>query len=158
MSNYGPKKPLHIQNPDLVKAHPKNPSWESFREHRIHPNDYQYQGMDRPNTHMMSIIRRYPNGELDYEWATNMVLDAINNQAYPHANLPIHNALTTVVFPERFRNMEPMQADLMTQFSDSEKSRVKAMVEERLLEMENYNAGRGGGSVDGRGKTRDGVP
>jgi hypothetical protein len=140
------------------KAAQENPSWESFRASRIHPEgEYRYQGDDRPGTHAMSIIRRNPNGELDYEWAKNMVIDAVHNLPYPHALLPIHQALLTVVFPDKYRNMEPMQAAILTQFSDGEKSRVRQMVEAQLKEEENWNAGQGGGSIEGRSVTRNGV-
>jgi len=149
--------PLHLQF-DLRKAIQKNPSYESFAPHRSHNVEYKYQGQDRPNTHMMSIIRRNPDGTLDYEWAKNMVIDAVHNAAHEAGNRPIHMALLTIIFPEKYRKMEPMQADLMTQFGPSEKSKVRQLVEAQLKEEENYNAGRGGGSVEGRSKTTDGVP
>jgi hypothetical protein len=162
MSKYGlnnlPRVPLNVQNPDITKAGPqKNPSYESFGPHERHQTGkYRYQGQDRPNTHMMSTIRRNPDGTLDYEWAKNVITEAIHKLSYPHALLPYERALVTVVFPERFREMEPMQADLMTQFSDTEKRKVRELVEQQLLEEENWNAGYGGGSDGGRGKTRDG--
>lgn len=159
MSNFGSRKPLHMQSDSVRKAAQSNPSWESFRAHRTHPEgEYKYQGDDRPNTHMMSVIRRYPNGELDYSWAVNMVLDAVHNLNYPGGLSTVQQALVTVVFPDKLREMEPMQANLMTQFSASEKQRVRKMVEERLKEEENWNAGRGGGSVEGRHVTRGGTP
>ena len=159
MSNYGPKIPLHIQNPALAKAQGAKPQGNpSYRTNIQHESKYKTQGADRPNTHMMSVIRRNPDGTLDFQWAKNMVLDAVHNMSYPNALLPIHNALITIVFPERFRQMEPMQADLMTQLSNSEKQQVRQLVEDQLLEEENWNAGQGGGSVDGRAKFRDGVP
>ncbi len=152
-----PRVPLTMQG--IRKAGPQNnPSWESARRHQIHNPEYNYQGQDRPNTHMMSIIRRNPDGTLDYQWAKNMVLDAVHNLSYPHSLLPIHRALLTVIFPDRQRAMEPMQADLMTQFSDTEKARVRQIVESQLDEEENWNAGNGGGSVEGRTKMRDGTP
>ena len=157
MSNYGPKIPLHVQNADVAKAAKAAPN-PSYRTHLIHESKYQTQGNDRPNTHMMSIIRRYPDGSLDMEWAKNMVIDAVHGLAYPHTLRPIHHALLTVIFPDRFQTMEPMQADLMTQLSSTEKTKLAGIVENQLLEEENWNAGMGGGSVDGRAKYRDGVP
>ncbi len=157
MSYNGSRIPLHMQSPEIAKAARAQPN-PSYRTNIQHQPQYKTQGNDRPNTHMMSIIRRNPDGTLDWEWAKNMVLDAIKKMPYPNAMLPIDQALVTVVFPERFRAMEPMQADIMTQFSASEKARIKSMVESQLLEEENWNAGQGGGSVDGRSKYRDGVP
>jgi hypothetical protein len=157
MSYNGPRVPLHMQSADVAKAAKAQPN-PSYRTNITHESNYKTQGADRPNTHMMSVIRRNPDGTLDFQWAKNMVLDAVHKMAYPNSLLPVDKALITVVFPERFREMEPMQADLMTQFSASEKARIKSMVESQLLEEENWNAGQGGGSVDGRSKYRDGVP
>lgn len=158
MSNHLPRIPLHWQSEDVRKAASQgSDSWETFRPHQVHDVEYNYQSDDRPNTHMMSIIRRYPDGTLDYEWAKNMVVDALHNEYYEGACLPIHYALLTVVYPEKPR-MEPMAADMMTQFSASEKDKVRQFVEQHMREEENWNAGFGGGSVDGRNKTRDGVP
>lgn len=158
-SNRFARVPLNIQDPRINKSGPQaNDSYGSFREDHHSDPKYQYQGQDRPNTHMMSIIRRNPDGTLDYEWAKDMVLDALNKVGWEGALLPIDQALLTVVFPDKIQAMEPMQADLMTQFSPSEKDHVRAMVEAQLKEMENWNTGLGGGSVEGRGKTRDGMP
>jgi hypothetical protein len=149
-----------MQSPAIAKARQNstNPSWESARDHEIHKVEYKYQGDDRPNTHAMSIIRRNPDGKLDYEWAKNMVVDAVHTLDFPTSLLPIHRALLTVIFPEKLREMEPMQAAILTQFSGTEKATVRRMVEAHLKEEENWNAGRGGGSVEGRSKTRDGTP
>lgn len=154
-----PRVPLNFQNPGLNKSGPQeNPSWESARRHQIHNPESRYQGQDRPNTHMMSVIRRNPDGTLDYQWAKNMILDAVHNMAYPHALRDVQRALLTVIFPDKYQGMMPQEADLKTQLSASEKSRVRQIVEAQLLEEENWNAGQGGGSVDGRAKYRDGVP
>lgn len=159
MSYNKSRVPLHLQNPGIRKAGPqRNASWESFGPHQQHKVEYNYQGQNRPNTHMMADFRRYPDGKLDFEWAKNVVLDAVHNLSYPHALRPIHQAMLTVVFPERFRMMEPKLADLRTQLSAAEKTKLRDIVEAQLLEEENWNAGGGGGSVDGRSKYRDGVP
>jgi len=153
-----PRIPLHIQDPRLVKATGQqvNPSYESFAPHQRF--GAQYKEMEnRPSTHAMSVIRRNPDGTLDYEWAKNMVIDAVHRSASPVGMLPTQLALLTVIFPQRFRTMEPQQAEILTQFSDSEKSKVRELVSAQLKEEENYNAGRGGGSVDGRHVTRNPV-
>lgn len=149
--NNSSRVPLHIQFPALIKATGQqvNPSYDTFK-HQEHASKYKTQGEDRPNTHAMSVIRRNVDGTLDYEWACNMILDAVHNANYQGGILPIHLALLTVVFPQRYRAMEPMQAEILTQFSASEKQKVKELVEARLKAEENWNAGRGGGSVEGR--------
>ena len=154
-----PRIPLNLQNPGISKSGPqKNQSYASFQPNVVNRVEYKYQGQDRPNTHMMSIIRRNPDGTLDFQWAKNMVIDAVHSLDCPEDLRPIHRALLTVVFPDKDRGMMAQEADLKTQLSASEKQRVRKMVEDQLKEEENWNAGRGGGSVDGRGKTRDGVP
>lgn len=157
-SNVFPRVPLHMQSQDVAKARTSNPSWESFRPNQIHAPEYRYQGDDRPNTHMMSVMRRAPDGQLDLEWAKNMVLEAIHGAETPHGLQPVHAALLTVVFPDASANMEPMQADMMTRLSASEKRAVRALVEAHIAEEMNWNAGRGGGSTSGRSRSTSGTP
>lgn len=153
-----PRIPLHIQNPALAKAQgaQNNPSFESFRNHVVHQPKYKQMGEDRPSTHAMAVMRRHPDGTLDFEWAKNVIIDAIHDAAMPHGVRPVHLALVQVVFPAKFRNMEPQQAEILTQLSGSEKDKLKAMVEAHLKEEENWNSGQGGGSVAGRHVTREG--
>lgn len=160
MSEYGSRIPLYIQNPDLVKATGQqvNPSWESFAPHQRFKPQYSPEFEDnRPTTHAMSIIRRYPDGTLDLQWAKNVVIDAVHKLNYPHSLLPLDMALLTVVFPDKFKVMEPMQAEILTQFSNTEKQKVRILVEAQLLEELNYNAGQGGGAVPGQSSTRNGI-
>jgi hypothetical protein len=154
--NNSSRIPLYMQNPALIKATgaQQNPSFESFRAHETYKPNYKTQGDDRPNTHMMSVIRRNPDGTLDYQWAKNMVLDAIHKMSTPADLRPIHQALLTVVFPDKFKNMEPMQAEISTQFSATEKAAVRELVEAQLKEERNWNAGQGGSAVDGMSQTR----
>lgn len=156
-ADFGSRIPLHIQNPALVKATGQqvNPSYESFAPHMRHKVGYKLEPDSRPNTHAMSIIRRNPDGTLDYQWAANMVLDALHNMSFPENLRPIHQALLTVVFPDKFRTMEPMQSAILTQFSDSEKTKVRQMVEAQVAEEKNWNTGLGG-SVEDRHVTRVG--
>lgn len=153
MSDFGSRKPIHMQNPEIAKAVRSNPSYESFRPNVIHGADYK-EMTDRPGVSAMSRIRRYPDGRLDYDWVVNQVIDAIHSLEAHENILPIDAALLTVVFPLKFRKMEPRQADILTQLSNSEKAAVAALVESHLAEELNWNAGQGGGSVPGRSVTR----
>jgi uncharacterized protein YqcC (DUF446 family) len=160
MSDHGSRIPLHFQQPNLVKATGAqiNPSYESFAPHQVFTPQYKtLWSADRPTTHAMSMIRRYPDGTLDYQWAKNIIIDAIHKMQYPNSLLPTEMALISVVFPDKFKVMEPMQANILTQFSDTEKYKVRGIVEAQLKEELNYNAGRGGGSVEGRSSTLNGV-
>ena len=160
MSNYGPRMPLFVQNPELAKAlrNQVNPSYESFKPHQDHK--VQYRDMeDRPGTHHMSVIRRNPDGTLDFKWAKNMVIDAIHKAQMGTVSLtPFESALLTILMPDVFRLVEPKMAEIMTQLSKTEKTIIQAMVLSHLKEEENWNAGQGGGSVESRHQTRDGIP
>lgn len=149
MSYNESKKPLHFQNPDLRKGNAANPSFESFRPNVIH--EVQYSEMDdRASTHAMASMRRYPNGELDYQWAVSVIMDAIHKAERGMYLTPVEEAMITVVFPLKYRATEPMQAEIRTKLSSTEKSDLKELVEAQIKEELNYNAGNGGGSVPGR--------
>lgn len=151
-----PRVPLHMQNNGLAKSSAKaNPSFESFRDHVIHKPEAKAIGDSHVTTHQMSLIRRYADGRLDFDWAKNMVLDAIHNLSYPHALQPLQRALLTILFPDKYKGeMSPQEANMKTQFSNTEKAAVRAMVAAALLEEENWNAGAGGSSIEGRHITR----
>lgn len=152
MSYNGPRVPLNMQKGGLEKAVKKNPSYESARDNQIH--EPQYSAMkDRPSMVDRSRVRRYPNGELDYQWAMNTVLDALKKAEDGHYLTPIEESLLTVCLPVKFSKVEVAQAEIRTQLSRSEKAYLKDMIEAQLKEELNWNAGQGGGSVPGRGRT-----
>ena len=156
MSN-SPRIPLHMQNTEIAKAAKQsNPSYESFRPNEIHESKYQDMG-DRPSTHAMARMRRGPDGVLDLQWATNVILDAIHKAEYNGYLTPLEESLLTVVFPVKFRMTEPQMAEIRTQLSRTEKAKLKQLVSAHISEEANYNAGRGGGSTPGRTRTLNGV-
>lgn len=168
MSNYGPRFPLHLQSPDIAKAakNEASPSYESFRPNITHPSGQYGKDMteNRATVQDQYRIRRYPNGQLAYDWVAQQIVDAIRALGFngttgdPNhgsaALTPIQCALLTVVFPMKYRKTEPMQAEILTQLSDSEKEAVALLVEQQLASQENWNAGFGGGSNPGT-KQRD---
>lgn len=145
--------PLNLQ-PGFQKAQ-ENPSYESFApaESKDAPKP-RYQPDSRPGTHMMSVMRRNPDGTLDFDWAKNMCIDGLHNLEYPHALQPIQHALLSLVLPDKLKTMDKIAADMMTKLSDSEKSKIRSLVEAHMAEEENWNVGQGGGSVEGRSRTR----
>lgn len=150
--------PLHLQSPDISKAASKgSDSWETFRPNQIH--EPQYREMeDRPSTHAMANIRRYPDGRLDYEWAMGTVLEALKKAEYGAYLTPLEESFLTVLFPGKFRKTEPRQAEIRTQLSRSEKSFLRELIEAHLKEEMNYSGGQGGGSIPGRTRTLTGIP
>jgi len=159
--NFGPRMPLHVQNADIAKAAKDNPSYESFRPNVVHPSGgYRADFVDnRATVAEQYRIRRYPNGQLAYWWVADQIIDAIHKLEFngmtgnPNEGsaslLPLEAALLTVVFPAKYREMEPMQAEILTQLSPSEKEQVAARVFEHFANEKNWNAGFGGGSQFG---------
>jgi hypothetical protein len=162
MSNYGPRIPLHMQNADVKKAADANPSWESFRPNVVHPTGkYADKDMqeERATLSQNFRVRRYPSGQLDEMWTANQIIDAIHatefNGTTGDPNLgsasltPLQVALLTVVFPAKYRKMEPMQAEILTQLSDTEKQKLQMIVAQQFANEQGWNAGLGGGTVPG---------
>lgn len=148
--NYGPKVPIFIQNPKIVKSF-KSPSYRISRVHHLQYRDME----DRPGISKDSIMRRYPDGRLDYQWAKNMVVDALHNLSTSHALQPLQRAVLKMVLPEIKIDILPSQANLMTKLSQSELDNLRKLVRQHMEEEENWNAGRGGSNVP---STRDGWP
>ena len=152
MSNYFPKIPLTVQNPDIVKARGENPSYQSFRANETHPCNYSKME-DRPSTHGMSRMRRYPNGQLDFIWAANVVIDALKKAEKNEPMTDLEESFLTVLLPIKFTRKEPNQAEVNTQLSASEKEFLREYINAHFAEEQNWNAGEGGGSVEGRTRT-----
>jgi hypothetical protein len=152
MGYNGPRVPLNMQKGGMEKAVKKNPSYESARANQIH--EPQYEKMtDRAGVADQTRIRRYPNGELDYRWVMLTIVDAIHKAESGMYLTPVEESLLTVFFPLKFQKVESAQAEIRTQLSSTEKAYLEEMVERHIKEEMNYNAGRGGGSVEGRGRT-----
>lgn len=162
MSNYGPRMPLHTQNPDIAKAASQgSPSYESFRPNITHPSGQYGSHMteNRATVQEQYRVRRYPNGQLDLKWTANQIIDAIRNLGFngttgdPNEGsaglTPLTAALLTVVFPMKFRKTEPMQAEILTQLSKTEKEQLAMIVAQHLESVSGWNAGFGGGSNPG---------
>lgn len=155
MSYNGPRVPLHWQKGGMEKAIKKNPSYESARDNQIHDSQYG-EMVGTSSIHDQSRIRRYPNGELDYQWAMNTILDAIKlaeDTATAATMTPMEESLLTVMYPNRFQKVEQGQAEIRTQLSRSEKAYLKEMLDAQLKEELNWNSGFGGGNTEGRGRT-----
>lgn len=152
MGYNGPRVPLNMQKGGIEKAVKKNPSYESARDNQIHKPQYQ-EMKDRPGISEQSRVRRYPNGELDYRWVMNTVVDAIHKAEAGMYLTPVEESLLTLFFPLKFKKVEAAQAEIRTQLSKTEKAYLEEMIERHIKEEMNYNAGRGGGSVEGRSRT-----
>jgi hypothetical protein len=152
MSYNGPRVPLNMQQGGLEKAVKKNPSYESARSNEIHEPQYE-EMKDRAGVNEQTRVRRYPNGELDYTWVMNTIVDSIHKAETGMYLTPVEESLLTVFFPLSFQKVEAAQAEIRTQLSKSEKAYLKEMIDAHLKEELNWNAGRGGGSLLGRSRT-----
>lgn len=140
--------PLYYQFPDVVKAAKshKRDSYETFRDNEIQPTQYR-EMENRPGLGQETRIRRYPNGDLDYRYVLDQIIDAVRSASYNKILLPIEAALITVVLPLKYRKMEPQQAELLTQLSATEKEKLKLMFMKHEMEVANWAAGYGGGHM-----------
>lgn len=154
---HGPRVPLNMQR-NLSKAKPSqiNPSYESARPNEIFPETYGPM-IGRPSTHAMAWMRRYPDGTLDFQWALNVLIDAVKKAEYNHYLTPLEESMINVIFPNSYPSSPEGIADIRTQLSRTEKRTLKEMAEAQFKEELNYNAGEGGGSVPGRSRNLNGV-
>lgn len=146
--------PLNFQDHFIEKAVDKTSP--SYRETIHHPVNYK-EMEGRPTTHAMSRIRRFTDGKLDFNWAAQTIIDAIHKAEYNGYLTPLEESLIAAVFPLKFKKTEVAQGEIRTQLSRSEKEYLKEYVNSHLKEELNWNAGRGGGSVEGRKRTINGV-
>lgn len=108
------------------------------------------------------LFRRYPNGALDVEYAKHCVVDALHRvkESGGHDQLnSLEKVALSVLFPASFdyipQGMAPAVASVQLRLGPAELLLVREAVARHLLEEENWNAGRGGGSIPGRHITRD---
>ena len=152
MSDNSSKIPLNF----FAKANnpKKNPSFESFRDNEIHPVNYKKMD-NRASMVDHARLRRNLDGSLDFPGTLLKIMDAVSKYNRGVMVLtPLESSLLALIIPNKFSPAEAAQADVKVQLSRGEKSQLKEMVEARLKEEENYNAGRGGGSVEDRSETK----
>lgn len=108
------------------------------------------------------FFRRYIDGRLDIEYATQKVLDAIHRAkdsggVSGQLNNEEKTALS-IMFPAQFDFVDSAMvatvAAVQMKLSPVELELVRRKVAARLAEIMNYNAGMGGGSVPGRSGSR----
>lgn len=158
MSDLGSRKPLYLQNPELYKAmaegkkQENSDSYETFRPNVIHGVNY-HEMEDRAGKDTHTPIRRYPNGQLDYDALVRHIVNVIHELEFSTPLTPVEMAILTVIFPTKYKLMEPGQAAVYAQLSPKEKARLGDLVEAKIKEEDNFSAGAGGGSVPGRSRT-----
>ena len=115
---------------------------------------------DRVNGNV--VFRRYPDGSLDIPAAANCVIDMVHRvQESDNSSGFLTNQeelILSVCFPRVFQFVDSGLLDRMREvnlrITADEAVLVAMKVSAHLKEELNYNAGNGGGSVEGRTTTR----
>jgi hypothetical protein len=130
----------------------------SFKSGEVHEPGFRNQFNDKtimPRNNGNEVLRRYPNGTLDMEYATHKIISVLNTIQDRGFITDHEKAIVALVLPDQFKELiDPKIAATMTKISNDERMLLRVLVNRHLKEVQNYNAGRGGGSVEGRSTTR----
>ena len=124
----------------------------SYRSQKLRESQYKV-----PNASWLpgnSILRRYADGTLDYDYAISKIFECMFKLKNGGPMLPGDQALLALVIP----GMEGVQvpgahAATMIRLSPEEKLKLKLQVGAQQREMLNWNTGLGGDSVPMRATT-----
>jgi hypothetical protein len=160
MSNnpYAGRVPLNLRvDEDKVeKAIARD--YTSYRSGITHKPEYRSQYTDprlSPRNTGCTILRRYPNGRLCFEYVAQEII-SLYNKVRDHGHVTeFEKAVLCLVLPQQFESLiDPKIAQTMTKLTKDERMVLAMMVDRHVREELNWNAGFGGGSVRGRGQTR----
>lgn len=99
------------------------------------------------------LARRFLTGKLDAQDLAHRAVDAIGTLLHGGELDEAGKVILTALAPEKWEFMPRRMAEVQLGISDSEKEEVRSIVAAKLAEIENWNAGAGGGSVEGRSWT-----
>ncbi len=105
------------------------------------------------------VFRRYLNGMLDFDYAKHKVIDAINKVKLKQGIEPEDCYVLNALFPNvgtlmiAASGVMVAESAMRTRLTPMEVEQVRQDVAAHFLEVLNWNAGRGGGSVPGRSST-----
>lgn len=126
----------------------------SFRAEGVKDLDVrtpQSDHLDRMNGN--ETFRRYADGKLDFQYAIDKIFEVLDKLRHKGHLTMQEQARLAVVFPHLGDEVPAAVANVQARLSDTEKDLIQFAVEAKLKEIYNYNAGRGGGSVNGRSET-----
>lgn len=130
----------------------------SYRPGEYHPRNYRNQQQDKtikPRNEGNTLLRRYPNGVLCHSEVVEKIIDVIHKMQDHGYITEIEKALLTLVLPQQFGKLiDSKIAQTMTRLSNDERLRLHVLVSARLREELNWQAGMGGGTVEGRSASR----
>jgi len=155
---YAGRIPINLRS-DSSKLEKSTPIDEtSYVPNRQHPTEYRNQYMDSsiaPRNTGCTILRRYPDGKLCFDYVVQEIYSLINKVRDRGKLTEYEKAVLALTLPKPFGKLiDSKIAQTMTKLSMDERMVLSHMLAAKLREEENWNAGRGGGSVPGRSTTR----
>lgn len=109
-------------------------------------------GAAKSSTAPISMLKRFPNGELDYGCASRAVVAALKSAAAGTPMGALEQALLSVLWPDAPSPSDPAAMEMLKTMTEEERAAVAAIAEAKVKEMAAWNAGRGG-FVPGQSKT-----
>lgn len=149
--------PLNLRKTGEGETVAKSTSYRPGETHRVPVTRSQY---DDPRLQQRNVgctpLRRYPNGRLDVKFVAQQIIDLVHKAKDGGRLTEFEKALLTSILPSYFQfpGMDSRMSRTMARMSDEEKLLVAMQIRGHIKEELNWNAGRGGGSVKGRGSTR----
>jgi len=149
--------PLNLRKPGGEETVVKSTSYRPGESHRVPVTRSQY---DDPRLQQRNVgctpLRRYPNGKLDVKYVAQQIVDLVHKAKDGGKLTEFEKALLTSILPAQFHypGMDVRMTRTMARMSDEERLLVAILLQGHLKEEENFNAGRGGGSVSGRSTSR----
>lgn len=99
-------------------------------------------------------LRRYPDGRLDIPFVAHQVIGLVDKVQDGGTLTNFEKAMLSLILPGHFQLIDPQIAATMAKITDEERMAVALTVMRHFNERQNWNAGRGGGSVPFRSTTR----
>lgn len=133
----------------------KSTSYRPGESHKVMYRDQYQDKMITPRNAGCEILRRYANGTLDLNHVANLIIDLRHKAADGGFLTEREKAVLALVLPQVFGSLiDAKIAQTVTKLSNDERLMLRILVDGRVREEANWNAGRGGGSIPGRHVTR----
>jgi len=131
----------------------------SYRPGETHPTMYRTPFNDStvspPRQDGNTALRRYPDGRLDVPYVAHKIIDIIHKMQDGGNTTDYEKSLLCLVLPNPFKRLiDAKIAQTMTGLTTDERFMLAMFIDKHRREELNWNVGRGGSSLPGRGSTR----
>jgi hypothetical protein len=128
----------------------------SYRPGIVHKTEYRNPNQDPSlmRNEGCTPLRRYPDGRLDAKYVADQIIDLVHKVQNAGTLTNFEKAILTLILPGHFQLIDQQIAATMAKMTDEERMMVALIVMRHFNEEQNWNAGRGGGSVPFRNTTR----